>query len=81
MGDFGDREAAGDEVCIEERPESVLDTLDNRREDSPPLPSGGGWSKERRVIGPGRDLAAAAAPLPPATKTLTLPDCASAAAV
>ncbi len=57
---------------MEERPESVLDTLDRRR-DAPLAGRGGGGSNESRVIPRGLLL-----PLPP--RSLTPPGCASAAA-
>ncbi len=64
----GDKGEPGD-ITIEERPESVLDTLEKRRD--PPLAGrGGGWSNESRVIPRGL--------LPP--RSLTPPGCASAAA-
>jgi hypothetical protein len=66
----GDKGEPGD-INIEERPESVLDTLDRRRD--PPLAGrGGGWSNESRVIPRGLP--------PPPPRSLTPPGCASAAA-
>jgi hypothetical protein len=68
----GDKGEPGD-ITMEERPESVLDTLDRRRD--PPLAGrGGGWSNESRVIPRGLLL------LPPLPRSLTPPGCASAAA-
>jgi hypothetical protein len=67
----GDKGEPGD-ITMEERPESVLDTLDRRR-DAPLAGRGGGGSNESRVIPRGLLL-----PLPP--RSLTPPGCASAAA-
>ena len=77
-GELGELDVVGD-INIDERPESVLDTLDSRRDDndeddSPPRTVGGGggsWSKESRVMPRGLLL-------PLVAKCRTLPGCASA---